>query len=51
MILTIITMMALTVWVITVEVRLTRLYAYNEFLEDRVIDVDARMRIAEGREK
>ena len=46
----IVTMLALAVWVITVEVRLARLYAYNDFLKDRVVDVDARMCILEGRE-
>lgn len=43
-----ITMLALCVWVVTVEVRLARLYAYNDFLKDRVVDVDARTCILEG---
>lgn len=43
-----ITMLALSVWVVTVEVRLARLYAYNDFLKDRVVDVDARTCILEG---
>ncbi len=43
-----ITMLALYVWVVTVEVRLARLYAYNDFLKDRVVDVDARTCILEG---
>lgn len=43
-----ITMLALSVWVVTVEVRLVRLYAYNDFLKDRVVDVDARTCILEG---
>ena len=50
----IVTMLALVlafaVWVATVEIRLARLYAYIDFLEDRVVDVDARMCILEGRE-
>ena len=46
----IITLLALVAWVVTVEIRLARLYEYNEFLKDRVVDVDARMCIAEGRE-
>lgn len=33
-----ITMLALSVWVLTVEVRLARLYVYNDFLKDRVVD-------------
>ena len=46
----IVTMLAFAVWVVTVEIRLARLYAYIDFLEDRVVDVDARMCILEGRE-
>lgn len=43
-----IAMLALSVWVLTVEVRLARLYVYNDFLKDRVVYVDARMCILEG---
>lgn len=47
----IVTMLAFAVWVVTVEIRLARLYAQNDFLEDRVVDVDARTCILEGRRK
>ena len=47
----IMTMLAFAVWVVTVEIRLARLYAYIDFLEDRVVDVDARTCILEGRKK
>lgn len=38
----IITMLALAVWMITVEIRLARLQVYNDFLKDRVANIDAR---------
>ena len=47
----IVTMLAFAVWMVTVEIRLVRLYVYNDFLEDRVVDVDARMCLLEGRKK
>ena len=44
-------MLAFVVWVVTVEIRLAKLYAHIDFLEDRVVDVDARTCILEGRKK
>lgn len=46
----IMTGLAFVVWVLIVEIRLARLYRYNDFLKDRVIDVDARMCILERRD-
>ena len=43
-----ITMLTLVAWAVCVEIRLMRLEAYNKFLKDRIVDVDARMCIMEG---
>lgn len=47
----IIVMLAFIVWVIIVEIRFARLFKYNDFLKDRVVDVDARTCILEGRKE
>lgn len=45
------TILALAVWMISVEIRLARLYEYNDFLKNRTIDIDARTCILEGKKK
>lgn len=38
-------------WVICVEVRILRLRAYNDFLRDRIAEVDARTYVMEEKAK
>lgn len=38
-------------WVICVEIRIRRLRAYNDFLKDRVAEVDARTYVMEEKTK
>lgn len=39
------------VWVICVEIRIRRLRAYNDFLKDRVAEIDARTYVMEEKAK
>ena len=43
-----ITFIVLAIWVACAEIRIRRLYFRNEFLKERVVDIDARMCILES---
>jgi len=45
----VIAFIALATWVACTEIRILRLQIFNEFLMRRVVDVDARMCIMEGK--
>lgn len=46
-----ISFVCLAIWMICTEIRLQRLNAFNKFLLERVVDVDARMCVLEMLEK
>lgn len=45
----IISILSIIIWVTCTEIRIQRLRVYNEFLTERVVDVDARMCIMEDK--
>ena len=47
----IISILSIIIWVTCTEIRIQRLRVYNEFLMERVAEVDARMCIMEGKER
>ena len=46
----IIALLSIIIWVACTEIRIQRLRVYNNFLTERVAEVDARMCIMEGKE-